>query len=680
MLSGTSPACPQRQTCIGKRECYDAPVGVHSAWNWTFAAATSSCIALAPSTAAADVTTQIDEPITGDVFAESVNVRATIASDFQLTSVVAELGGVQQTLIYDSFWHYWTGTLSTVGVPSGTYTLTVVATDAFNDQDTDQIVVDLDRRPTLTVSSPPSGAVADPNILIEADCADDFVCSTIEVRVSGTVVASGAPPFSSLVSLAAYEDQDIILRMNAVDSIGQPSELESRTISVETGECLAPLAVVDGEILDWDETRVLFTVENMTGIFDLATQQITASTPSGPMSKGFLTPVGAIFSDGTVLELRGTTLGDHGPGPFLHAAGDWAVWVNDGLSFDAIFLYDVVAGAGSNPDTNAYLGDLGGIVVGPNADIVYKKSAGAGSWSACRKRLAADPECFPATGATGLSGPITDGINVAFLTVGLGPNYTQNVYLVTPTGTETLSQAQPWGVNTKMHGAGGWVGFSRWDGLAAAHASRRSPLGVEEQLAFFSTTSTVEAIADDGDTLLRHDDVRYRADPPNMPIPMCTPLGIPKKHGDYWELAIGNTLFTTDLSSSTGGMGGSGGMGGMGGMSMNGSGGRGGMGGTSMSGRGGPGGMGDSAGVGGSAGVAATAASAATAAAAALGATAARAHRAGVTWARPSAAPRARRLLAPAATRPTGPRQRPPEAPPQTPTLHPRQKAMAAAR
>lgn len=96
-----------------------------------------------------------------------------------------------------------------------------------------------DQKPVLSITDPLDGTVARPELQISASCTDDDPagCTSITVKVDGTVVATGKSSIDENVSLASFDGRQVTLRVEAKDSANQVTALE-RVIYAESSSLL----------------------------------------------------------------------------------------------------------------------------------------------------------------------------------------------------------------------------------------------------------------------------------------------------------------------------------------------------------------------------------------------------------------------------------------------------------
>src|SRR5262249_18354616 len=153
-------------------------------------------------------------------------------------------------LVFSSAATGWTNTMSLSGLSRGNKTLTITATDAFANTGQTQRVFRKDSPPTLTVTEPRVGTVARPQFQVDASASDDDpIGTTINVYQGATLLASGTNTLSTVVSILGYDGQPVDVTFQAVDSVGQTTNIV-RTVYVFTSTNWSEVARVEGPIFD----------------------------------------------------------------------------------------------------------------------------------------------------------------------------------------------------------------------------------------------------------------------------------------------------------------------------------------------------------------------------------------------------------------------------------------------
>lgn len=533
----------------------------HASTNWTVGSTvgintlTASVPQLAPAafTATAarsskDVTVKVASPSSTVPVGDATTVFASITSTYQLVSVTATYGDRSVALAYgpngDVRPQYgWTGVLSLTGLPRGPGTVVVTAIDASGNATDIVIQVTLDRPPVVAFDSPADGLVANPSATVAASCTDDgpAACSTFKIVLNdfgtnnGVVLASAASTISRTFDLSKFAGKEIQLVAQATDSAGQTTQV-ARMVYVEANAHLTSWAVVAGKVWDVLGTRVLFTDATVSvptlKMFDRSTGQTTSidadqSWSDGDQNQARLTNLGVVYSrdaDSTPLEpflyewKAGTvnTLGRMNYPGFRSNAG----WVAYQLAPDAggtATLWERDVGTGvSTAIAPAKIWD-----VAPNGDVAYIALDG----NVYRSRNGVVTALTSDTSATLTNtDPVTDGVNVVY------EKYTNSLndmlYLsdgTTETALTPTASTQPLGRDYNYAAADSFVAYSVEDQTQALQVWRRGPSG-SEQITFFSSTSTIDAMGSQGAMMVKSDQ-RYLALPGKALEPVSSTQG-----------------------------------------------------------------------------------------------------------------------------------------------------------
>jgi hypothetical protein len=217
-------------------------------WCAIAAAQTLSVAILAPAdNALVGNELQIMANATGPNGVSDLSVTLTTPSGF-----IAVLGGGVSVTA-------WRSVTDMTFFPLGPFTLTIRATDRLGNTDTASLQFTRDpAAPTLSINAPATGAVARPQLQIDATCTDpSFTCTSVAARIDGTTVMSGSTYVSGTADLSAYEGQAKSLVVTATDGLGR-TITQSRDIYVESSPMLTPVGTVPGRVADADGTRILY--------------------------------------------------------------------------------------------------------------------------------------------------------------------------------------------------------------------------------------------------------------------------------------------------------------------------------------------------------------------------------------------------------------------------------------
>jgi hypothetical protein len=434
-------------------------------------------------------------PLSGAVAHENLGVTVQVTSTYQLQSCEAFVEDRTNQLVSSP--PYWIGTLSLAGLARGNKTVTVVATDVFGNSGQAQRSFVYDLPPKLAVTAPPNGTVVRPSLHVTASANDDGPTPPmIEVVDSYNYYARGTNTLDTNIFLA--DGQALTLTIRATDSLGQTTNI-TRQVYVQLSSNLVELArVSDGEIRDVDGDRILFVSNNgstnllmnksrSTGTENLLYQTtdsvgITLLTPSGvafeaPMNNASLT---------RVYEDRNGSLLDRGPlgdGAIVRK-GNFLYWGNGFLS--SIFVGDLLS-----TNTATITNNFGGYNNFFHSDGTILLTGGVPSHSIVRYRagvfsvLASDPNIY-------FDWPQTDGSNVCCI---IFPPGTNSMLVLLTNGTTSKIADSP--IEYQMNN--GWIVYTRNAGTGAYQVWRRAPDGTTVQLTFYGSSSTLGALAPNGE-------------------------------------------------------------------------------------------------------------------------------------------------------------------------------------
>jgi hypothetical protein len=156
--------------------------------------------------ATASITVSITKPQANQIVGDQLAIEATVTSTNQLQSVTATVADRNTALTFSN--SKWTGSLSLAGLPHGNTTLTVTATDIFNNSQSAQRVFRHDTPPALTITAPLQDTVARPLVRITVTCTDDGPggCQSLEVRLpDDTVLIEAVSSIDQYISLEDFD-------------------------------------------------------------------------------------------------------------------------------------------------------------------------------------------------------------------------------------------------------------------------------------------------------------------------------------------------------------------------------------------------------------------------------------------------------------------------------------------
>lgn len=512
-----------------------------------------------------DVTPSISQPHADAIVGDTLQVAVSVTSRSELASVAAAVGTTRVALSYSTPDKDWEGTVPLQGLPRDTLQLEVTATDV-NGAATDAFVRFVhDRKPTLTVTAPDSGAIARPSIDFSADCTDDDPagCSSLAVAVSydkiddDPALATGQSHISGTASLADFDGQTVYLIFTARDSRGQLAEA-FRQVYVEASTKLSEIATVDGSVMDFRGDHVLYRgVDGMITLRDVtsgATQPIYPDTALGAAPPyGYVTSTGAIFAVGKSthqgtegFEWRNGTLVDLGTlngSSSLEVSGNYAIFSDD----ETLTRRDLVAGTNTTISTDAGNTHNG---VASNGDVAFWSS----DYRVYRYRGGTTTLLTPDDGTgRGNTYPVTDGVNVVYRKS--TPCCTAQTYAIVlhnDAGDTVLAPARmeepvpegpPNPQPTDYAVNSGWTAFTALGTGGVLQVWTRSPTGELRQVSSSGTDSRVSALASDGTVIFEDGTGRYVVPPGGTLEKIMSRLGTVVWREGRFLAFIGNTVY-----------------------------------------------------------------------------------------------------------------------------------------
>jgi hypothetical protein len=548
---------------------------------------------VAASDAAAAITISVDSPSESagvPVVGTSMTVSVSVSSTYAVQSVSAQAGSISGALSPPSGTQGWTTTFATAGLPYGAQTLTVTATDIFNNTGSASVPFFHDNPPVIQLVTPLE-AIARPTLDIAATCSTDDPggCTGFQASHFGTVLASGQGSIQQTVDFSAYLGQVVVVTFSASDSNGQSSSV-STEVFVDTSARLVPVDSVNGYILDFDATRILYCGATNAVIRDRQTQAETVIGPcsfvvpyqsvTGPPT-GQFTSVGAVWFGST--PAAGTCPMEVGFGYFwtgpgqqpsslgsgcedatvgIYAiAGDYATRNGDGIGVE---LIDLATGQSSVHDFPVLTSDAGGIRsslqlpaipttsgdiwgIVPGVDLVslgiYRDHQGVVT------QLATTP---------GMPGyqllPVTDGNDLVFNVYGSDGNADYRIALYANGAVQHLGQPGGfWFTPPKAYQVNnGWVAYTAAvNGVGQVFT--QSPSGVATMQSVYNSDSVVDALAPTGEVMFINGGNRYRRQGSALPEQITSStLGVAVPGCDGWYVKMGGTLFQVSETQDAG--------------------------------------------------------------------------------------------------------------------------------
>jgi hypothetical protein len=390
------------------------------------------------------------------------------------------------------------GTLSLAGTPVGPMELRVLATTVNGDTAAVTRTFIHDAPPTLSITAPPGGQVARPQLRIDADCADDGPegCASLTVTaftLEGPYqqVASGTSGVHTSVSLAALDGYRVLLRFTGTDSRNQTASVVD-TVYVETSAALTEVASAGVRLLDADVGRVLYA-DAAGSVWLRAGASETLLAAAVHPAIGRLHPYGAIFGQAANLyDWNRGTLHDLGRSSAqLDVDGAWAIWANFHNGKHELYRRDLNAAATATIHQNAInngndVTSAGVVVFGSSADPDPADSYEIFRYDGSGlTRLTSDPD-----GAYRNLYPVTDGTSVLYSKQ--SPTSPQHVGLWR-NGSETMMPSNGgYAVNA------GWIAWTAPDAGGINQIRVRAPDGTERLATSGGTSGTLYTLGPDG--------------------------------------------------------------------------------------------------------------------------------------------------------------------------------------
>jgi hypothetical protein len=505
-------------------------------------------------------------PTADALVGDSFTAVAQVSSTYEIASVTVSVGGLPVALAYQKFYVTrecrlgcwgWVADLSSVGLPSGPRDVVVTATDVLGHVTDAVVSVRLDRPPTIRIVSPAAGTVARGTVTVSATCDDpDGGCAHLWVygaRQTGSWVPgawqtdpllSGTNAVSGQVDVSSQDGNVIDLSFSAADTAGQVRTVVLHDIYVEASDRLSVVTSVPGTIWDFSANRVLFVDQGhsppLLRIGDTisgTTEDVTSAVDLGAASYGYLTPSGAIYAefDPTIASscvLRewrdgaSMTLGPLSACSSLRTAGSFAVYATPG----GLIRRDLAAGASitisdmAMPLDNDVARSGNVVYVGTDDHNVYAWAEGVAT-------------ALTSDGPTTFDRHVrTDGVNTL---------YVKDTALVLHDGigeTTLASDGQEF-LRSDHAVADGWIAYARRADAAAPYHVWRRHGSASEQLTFFSSSDSVDAIGSDGTIVLTNGGRRYLAAPGAPLLDVASQLGeLVYRDGTFFVLLGGSVL------------------------------------------------------------------------------------------------------------------------------------------
>lgn len=497
-------------------------------------------------------------------------VAATASGTYEIQRVQATLGGQTAAMSYStSAWTNcplgvcgpvpgWAAAVPVAGLPWGVNVLTVTAVDALGNSNSVQRTVVVNRLPYITTLTLAEGTVARPEVAFSVSASDDdpsgVAIDVFRDRVnnsSGTLLASGTNNLNTSLSFAPDDGGIVTLTVRVMDSAGQTRETYRR-IYVQSSSNLVEIAhASEGQLVEAQGDRLLFrTFSNpiVPPEFWTSSTLKTKSQSAGTETNVFVSTnmnVGTAFlsSEGATFVASGSPFAGYstgygmflaragaelllgtqgGAGIALQREGNFAAWGwGNGFGFPAsIFLTDL-----QNTNTVAIPNSLGSggvnFDLAANSDIVFTPVNGFGSHAIYRFRNGTNTLLAAINGSylqatNQLVAPRTDGSNVFFIQI---TPTNQILKRINAAGEVTLATGAQFGTDYQINN--GWVAYGR-NNSGTTQIWRCSPAGINTQLTFSGTGSSLAALAPNGEVAFYNGAKLYLSKGTATPVEIAT--------------------------------------------------------------------------------------------------------------------------------------------------------------
>ena len=508
------------------------------------------------------VAVTIQEPAAGGLVPDHVWVGVSVRSTYEMSSVVATLAGRVTPLAYTSEafqcapgWKCpgYAATLSLAGQPTGSYPLTVRATDVRGNVGEASSTVVHDNPPRLTVAQPLDLSVALPTVPLDVRCSDDQPGCTVELRINGSLAQSAPGALTGPLDLGSLSGTTVELLLRARDSAGQLVS-EERTIYAEDGTRLRVVAEVPGAILDADATRLLFVMPGPGGDVLAIHDRGTGLTSPIPLAAqrdvfddaAFLTPGGAIVvstqADGSSLTARLhlwrlgvlSDLGRPDGLDSLVVSGAHAIW---SVGKD-LYRLNTVSGAPVRVSSEAgnwsnSVADDGTVAFWTTAHQVVMDKSGR------QTALTSDTSRWHIW-------PVTDGNNVVYRRTDTASRE-HAIVLIAGTASIVLAaerDVEPLSGNDYQVNAS-WAAYTDLGAQEQLHVFTRSPQGAVTRHTDLAASSQIDGLGPNGEVMIISRRQRYFSRGAGL-VPVSSSSGESYWLDGAWYVAIGRALLAVD--------------------------------------------------------------------------------------------------------------------------------------
>lgn len=462
---------------------------------------------------------------------DEVSISASVQSDFEIKEVRAVLEDRQVPLTKASSKSSWTGNLSLQGLPKGTHTLTVTATDYGNRTGQKETNVKFLGHSTITVTEPASFAVIrDGRVRILAKAVDGLG-NPLSLRMGYTINGRYNSGYMfEWFDAREHEGKAIRFHFSSEDSNGHRQTVE-KDVFVERSLRLKEIRSVNGKILDQDENRILYKDQDgMLRIRNLADgQEVTIPykptiDPAIDTPNAKLTPTGAIFEgfskyyvrtplykvwnwNGTQLESL-TPGNEDATGEIIDVKEDYGLFYRSsyGKSIINFTSGGKITPIPATPQSYAEtLTSDGGVLLVGKGLFRYNPDGTISTLMQSDKSF------------TGIA---ASGNDVLF-------NDYSTIYMYDGVQTSVLKEEDGFKIEagTGYQTNGGWIAYIKKNAGGNPQLFLRSPQGSEKQLTYFSSAPKLQYLHDDGSVAFSFGGKTYICPVNGEPVQVSSDLG-----------------------------------------------------------------------------------------------------------------------------------------------------------
>jgi hypothetical protein len=505
-----------------------------------------------------NITVTILSPTTNQVSGASVQVQAKVQSTYQINSVVAAVQGNQLTLTYNASTNSYYGNLPLSGLTTGAKTLTVTATDAYNNVQPASVPIIYHVPPELHIQRPYDYSVVRPTLPVKASCFDSSGSCTITLSImDGGLNYSGTfnNSVDTVLDLSAYSMRSgLALEIQASNSLGQVS-YTTRNIFLEFSPYLQEVYSDTNQIIDFSDNRVLVIKDGTISsprIVRITDSTSTAIPFLGELSSGgSLTTTGAVFygrdtahlitGNGSMYDWNSGTLDSLAVGSFV-AKGGYCAYSDAHLFPTNLILRNLVTRA---DEFLSFRSGTSGFDVAADGALAYiANDTVAILKNGVRTAYLASP-------AYAYNSPLTDGARVVYESSVSGPIWLWDGTTATQLGstfqTTPIPGVQP-GAGYQVNN--GYVAYVSPGTTGQSQIWIRDSTGAAKQATFYSSSSSLGLLNPKGEmTFTTAGNIGLNFYSNNTIVPnICTVFGKAYYQDSAWYYVEGRTLFRININ------------------------------------------------------------------------------------------------------------------------------------